>query len=349
MEQDIPRPKKSPRVSLIMVKSLSATVVGQESPQKEKIPDKPTDEEEKKGKEIDPTNLTPDGLMQYYAKLGDVEAMRKAYEEGAKVNVPDHGPGNQEGSTDINYPITGDYPLHMAAGAGHKAAVNELLNLEADIEAKNRIGSTPLHRAVSHDQLEIVTRLIDEGASINATNKIGNTPLHCAAFIGSVDMVKLLVERKATSHILLGNRFGASPLMIAAQNSGGVLKYFLSLQSSFKEAKRLMQNGTNTNPSPRGSVKENNPSPRGSIKEKQPTQKQDDTEQEEKQLKLQQIRFSIKKPEDTEEIASPSYLDPSQRMLSAPSIVDPPSTNTKESDIELSTLPQPSVRIDIDL
>jgi len=284
MEQDIPRPKKSPRVSLIMVKSLSATVVGQDSPQKEKIPDKPTDEEEKKGKEVDPTNLTPDGLLQYYAKLGDVEAMRKAYEEGAKVNTPDHGPVNQEDSTDVNYAITGDYPLHMAAGAGHKAAVNELLNLEADIEAKNRIGSTPLHRAVSHDQLEIVKRLIDEGASINATNKIGNTPLHCAAFIGSVEMVKLLVERKATSHILLGNRFGASPLMIAAQNSGAVLKYFVSLQSSLKEAKRLMQNGTNTNPSPRGSTKE-----------KQPIQKQDDTEQEEKQLKQQQqIMFSIK-------------------------------------------------------
>jgi len=146
MEQDIPRAKKSPRVSLIIVKSLSATVAP-ESPKIEKVPDKPADEEEKKGKEFDPTNMTPDGLMQYYAKIGDVEAMRKAFEEGAKVNVPDHGPVNLEGIKDLNYGISGDYPLHGAVGGGHKTAVNELLNWEADIEAKNRIGSTALHRA----------------------------------------------------------------------------------------------------------------------------------------------------------------------------------------------------------
>jgi len=49
MEQDIPRVKKSPRVSVVMVKTLSMTVVT-DSPKKEKIPDKPVDEDEKKSK-----------------------------------------------------------------------------------------------------------------------------------------------------------------------------------------------------------------------------------------------------------------------------------------------------------
>jgi len=293
----------------------------------------------KKVKDGDPTSsLSPDGLMQYYAKLGDVEAMRKAFQEGAKVNVPDHGPVNLEGTGDLNYPITGDYPLHAAAGAGHKAALNELLNWEADLESKNRIGSTPLHRAVSSDQIEIVKRLIEEGASINCTNKIGNTPLHCATFVGSVDMVKLLIEKKATAQILQANLCGATPLMIASQNSAAVLKYFMSLQSGYKESKRLLQHDrTNTNTE--GAPK------RGSIIRDQPQQQQDS--QQQSLLEPQKRSSTIKKSSTQDD--PPSYLGVEQRSVPAPSTVDPPSTGKDTTDVELSTIPQPSVRKSVEI
>jgi hypothetical protein len=225
-----------------MVNTLSTVVVNQqEAPQK--IPEKPVDEEEKKGKEIDPASLGPDGALQYYSKTGDLEAMRKAYQDGAKVNVPERGPPLVEG-VEANHSITGDYPLHMAAGGGHQDALNELLNWEADIESKNRIGSTPLLRAVSHDQVHIVKRLLKDGASIATTNKIGNTALHCAAFVGNLEIAKLLIEAQALAHITQANKYGATPLMIAAKSSSTLCKYLLTLRpgrtvGEMKESKEL--------------------------------------------------------------------------------------------------------------
>jgi len=310
MNPDSPRVSKHPRVSVKLVKTLSSTVINkQETPQK--IPDKPADEEEKKGKEIDPTALGLDGALQYYAKAGDLEAMRKAYQEGANINVAERGPVDLEGTPESNHTITGDYPLHMAAGGGHKAAVNELLNWEADIEAKNRVGSTPLHRAVSHDQLEIVKKLLKEGALVGTTNKIGNTALHCAAFIGSVDMAKLLIEAHGSANINQGNMYGATPVMLAARSSATLLKYLLSLRpgrigysTDTKETKRL------------------------SIPKKESTEKRSSVTGEK--------RLSFSKPSNldvvdtTVDLASPSE----QRTIAAPSIVG-------ATEIEL-TSPTPS-------
>jgi len=257
MNPDTPRVSKHPRVSLVMVKTLSTAVVNpQESPQK--IPEKPVDEEEKKGKDQDPASLGPDGALQYHAKTGDLEAMRKAYQEGAKVNVPERGPALVEG-VDSNHAITGDYPLHMAAAGGHQDALSELLNWEADIEAKNRVGSTALLRAVSHDQIPIVRKLIKDGASIEATNKIGNTALHCAAFIGNVEMAKLLIEAQASAHITQGNKYGATPLMIAAKSSSTFCKYLLTIRpgrmaGETKESKEYPEKRLSISPEKRLSV-----------------------------------------------------------------------------------------------
>jgi len=215
--------------------------------------------------------------------------------------VPDRGPPTSEGS-EVKHPISGDYPLHMAVGGGHIEVVKELLLLEADAEAKNRIGSTALHRAVSNDQIEIVRLLLKEGASINATNKIGNTPLHCAAFTGALDIAKLLIESQATVHLTQGNLFGATPLMIAARSSGALSKYFLSLRPG------------------KTSNYESKETKRSSVDEK-----------------TKQQRLSINKPTSDsipeQRIASPSI----EQRIAAPSIVDPPPAQSAQN-IELTTV-----------
>jgi len=229
--EDAPHPPKQQRVSLIMVRTLSTrAALHQDTPKKEKIPEKPVDEDDKREKKsTDPATLGPEGALHYYAKMGDVEGMRKCYKEGAKVDVPElpQTPSIEEGEDEPNNPITGDYPLHMAAGGGHEAALNEILTWEADTEAKNRIGSTALHRAVSHDQREIVKKLLSEGASIDAVNKIGNTPLHCACYLGSMELAKLLIEAQASAQINQPNKFGATPIMFAAQSSSTLCKFLL--------------------------------------------------------------------------------------------------------------------------
>jgi len=131
-------------------------------------------------------------------------------------------------AAEANHSIFGDYPLYSAAGGGYMPAVDELLNWEADIEAKNRIGSTALLRAVSHEQIDVAKRLLKDGASIETTNKIGNTALHCAAYVGSLEAAKLLIEAQALAHINQPNKYGATPLMLAAKSSSTLCKYLLS-------------------------------------------------------------------------------------------------------------------------
>jgi len=305
MNPDSPRVSHHPRVSLIMVKTLSTAVInGQEKPQK--IPEKPNDEEEKK-KELDPAALGPDGALQYYAKVGNLDLMRKAYEEGGKVNVPDRGPVSvaAETATEVNHSISGDYPLHMAVGEGHMTAVNELLNWEADIEAKNRIGSTALLRAVSHEQIEVAKRLLKDGASIETTNKIGNTALHCAAYVGSLEGAKLLIEAQALAHINQPNKYGATPLMLAAKSSSTLCKYLLSLR-------------------PGKFVSRQSTSP----------EYKEDKENKETTLSPPDKRKSIKTTNDTitemvTEISSPSL--PETRTIAAPSIAG-------TGDVELTSI-----------
>jgi len=208
---------------------------------------------DKEIKEKTEENLSPNGKFQYFASKGDVEGMRKCYLQGARVNVPDNGPkkGKDGDSQKLeNYPITGDYPLHMAAGGSHIAAMKEIVNWEADVEVHNRIGSTPLHRAVSHGQIEAVERLLSEGASIDATNKIGNTPLHCAAYCGYIEIARLLLEANATAHVKTPNRAGYTPLTFT-RISGKAMAHLLlnyqpdsSKQLELKSTTRLSITGT---------------------------------------------------------------------------------------------------------
>ena len=60
---------------------------------------------------------------------------------------------------------------------GNVKAVKQHLAVGADVNAKNRYGSTPLHRAASAGHKEIAELLIAEGADVNAKDEDGETPL----------------------------------------------------------------------------------------------------------------------------------------------------------------------------
>jgi len=166
-------------------------------------------------KEVNPNELTPDCALQFAASNGNVEDIRKYQKLGGNVNqaqIPDEPlPGEEKKMTGLDTTEAHDYPLHLAAQGGHVEAVNLLFFLEANLENKNRWGSTALHRAVSTGHLEVVEELLKLGSTWNAVNRIGNTPLHVAAFCGHLEIARVLLNHGAHQGVYIKNRVEMTP------------------------------------------------------------------------------------------------------------------------------------------
>lgn len=126
------------------------------------------------------------------------------------------------------YIYAGDTALHIAAAAYRTKAVKQLLELGADVRAKNRRGAEPLHSAAGggpgtetwnpREQCATIVRLIQAGADPNATDKGGVTPLHRAVRTRCADAVKTLLDHGANPALANGN--GSLPILLAKLNTG---------------------------------------------------------------------------------------------------------------------------------
>ena len=65
-------------------------------------------------------------------------------------------------------------------------------------------GFYPLHKVAWFGDVELANRLLDLGAQVDARNFGGNTPLHLAAFRGHMAMIRLLLTRGADVDALDG-------------------------------------------------------------------------------------------------------------------------------------------------
>jgi ankyrin repeat protein len=103
--------------------------------------------------------------------------------------------------------------LHHAAGFGAVETMRLLLDRGADVNVKNRRGSTPLHWAI-HGEAK-VRLLIARGATINVRQIEGRTPLFLAASLANSNgTLRLLLAQGANPNIATAN--GQTPLMVAA-------------------------------------------------------------------------------------------------------------------------------------
>jgi ankyrin repeat protein len=82
-------------------------------------------------------------------------------------------------------------------GSGDLPEVKRLLAKGADVNAKDRDGSTALMIASSLDKPEVVQLLLDEGADVNARNKNGLTALMLASKQGYRKVKELLIKAGA--------------------------------------------------------------------------------------------------------------------------------------------------------
>ena len=104
--------------------------------------------------------------------------------------------------------------LHCACRDGQKETALELIDLGADIDAKNKYGGTPLHYACD-GYVDIVQILIVRGADISAKKNDGDTPLHLACYNGHRDTVLALIDIFAD--IDAKNNDGRTPLHYACR------------------------------------------------------------------------------------------------------------------------------------
>ena len=82
-----------------------------------------------------------------------------------------------------------------AATEGDMEAVKQFIDEGADVNVKNKVGSTPLLYAAVHK--EIIELLIAKGADVNAKNNSGWTPLLMAVLGDRKEVIELLIAKGA--------------------------------------------------------------------------------------------------------------------------------------------------------
>ena len=133
------------------------------------------------------------------AIVGDLDAVRRLLDLGLPVDATD-----SQGCT----------ALLRAAGGGHRALVDVLLERGADPARAANTGATPLSAAVSMRQLDIVDRLLDAGAGLEQRLPGEVTVLMLAAALGLPELVSRLLQGGADLHAV--DAQGLTPLHCAA-------------------------------------------------------------------------------------------------------------------------------------
>jgi ankyrin repeat protein len=113
------------------------------------------------------------------------------------------------------YSSDGFYPLGLAVFFAHKETAEALLQAGADVNqvAKNTMKVAPLHAAAASKQLELAGRLLEMGADVNARQEAGLTPLHEVAANGQIEFARLLIAHGAEVNAKTDD--GRTPLTFA--------------------------------------------------------------------------------------------------------------------------------------
>lgn len=112
-------------------------------------------------------------------------------------------------------------PLHISCHNGDIELSRRLLDMGADIEARERSGYTPLSVVVNDNPdmaIQNITLLLERGADTEARDAYGCTPLVLAVQRNRPEMVKVLLDMGAD--INARHKAGRTPLLIAIVSSG---------------------------------------------------------------------------------------------------------------------------------
>lgn len=105
--------------------------------------------------------------------------------------------------------------LIQAAEAGDTATVQRLVQMGADIDARDERGRTPVMAATHGNRVETVRALIQLGADINIRDNRLDNPFLYAGAEGLLEILNLTIDAGADT--TLTNRFGGTALIPAAE------------------------------------------------------------------------------------------------------------------------------------
>jgi len=139
----------------------------------------------------------------------------------------------------------------MAAGHGQVAAMQALVELGADMEAKTDLGTTPLHIAMLFAQAEATQALVKLGAYVDVDSvwrsDDGEMVLDCMADHGQTDAMQALLELGHSHHEHVKVMFAFVTLLLMLLCMLGISCH-LPPRSLRKKARR--QRGAAKAPSP---------------------------------------------------------------------------------------------------
>ena len=105
-------------------------------------------------------------------------------------------------------------PIHKAAECGNLEMVKILIQMGANLDAKNDYGGTPLHYSAFYGKVTVAEYLIQMGAQTESScYNVGNTALHHAARFGFIEIAKTLLQNRA--NIEAKDVHGRTPLHVA--------------------------------------------------------------------------------------------------------------------------------------
>ena len=160
-------------------------------------------------------------LEQEYKQTSDIDIVNKSFVDGEQRCTPliiaarnGHSAvvsaliENEAGdySTDLEcegtvkfdgHVIEGATALWCAAGAGHKAIVEMLVEAGADVNHVTKTNSTPLRAACFEGRLDIVKFLCENKADYHIANKYNNTCLMISSYKGHQEVVEFLLATGA--------------------------------------------------------------------------------------------------------------------------------------------------------
>ncbi len=90
----------------------------------------------------------------------------------------------------------GQVPLHSACRGGRRDHVEFLLEVGADVNARDNLGQTALHVSIISNK-DVVQVLIDHGADVSLKDNQGHTALIWAAYHGAYGHIQLLLQHGA--------------------------------------------------------------------------------------------------------------------------------------------------------
>jgi ankyrin repeat protein len=106
--------------------------------------------------------------------------------------------------------------LVKASNANNIFLVRKLLDMDVDVNLKNKYGDNALMLASMYGKKDIVKILLDKGIDVNARNKNGYNALMCASRGGHHEIARMLIDKGAD--VNLKNSKGENALMLASYN-----------------------------------------------------------------------------------------------------------------------------------